>query len=76
MMIIELFCGMVEVSMIVCGLQFILKLMLVKQEGVSFINNSVYINEGVLVWRVYGVGYGKFYFGIFFVNNVVVFFFS
>lgn len=62
MMIIELFCGMVEVSMIVSGLQFILKLMLVKWEGVSFINNSVYINEGVLVWRVYGVGYGKFLF--------------
>ena len=32
----------------------------VKWKGVSFINNIAYSNEGVLVWRAYGVGCGKF----------------
>ena len=52
--------GMAEVSMTVSGPQPTLKSTPVKWEGVSFINNSAYTNEGVLVWRAYGVGYGKF----------------
>ena len=28
--------------------------------SISFINNIAYTNEGVLLWRAYGVGSGKF----------------
>ena len=52
--------GMAEVSMTVSGPQPTLKSTPVKWEGVSFINNCAYTNEGVLVWRAYGVDYGKF----------------
>ena len=32
----------------------------VKWEGVSFINNIEYSNDGMQVWRAYGIGCGKF----------------
>ena len=31
-----------------------------KWEGVSFINNIAYTDEGLHVWRAYGIGSGKF----------------
>ena len=71
MTIIESSRGMAEVSMTVSGPQPTLKSTPVKWEGVSFINNSAYTNEGVPVWRAYGVGYGKFYLGTLSVNNAV-----
>lgn len=52
--------GMAGVSVTVSGPQPTAKSTPVKWEGVSFINNIAYTNEGMLVWRAYGVGCGKF----------------
>ena len=46
--------------MTVNGPQPVAKSTPVKWEGVSFINNIAYTNEGLHVWRAYGIGSGKF----------------
>lgn len=51
---------MAGVSVTVSGPQPTSKSTPVKWEGVSFINNIAYTNEGMQVWRAYGVGSGKF----------------
>ena len=61
--------GMVEVSMTVSGPQPTLKSTPVKCEGVSFINNSAYTNEGVPE-RMELVAV-NFYLGTLSVNNAV-----
>ena len=43
-----------------CNTQTIPKLVSLKWDGVSFINNIEYGNEGTRVWRSYAVGLGKF----------------
>ena len=52
--------GMAGVSMTVSGPQPAAKSAPVKWEGVSFINNIEYSNDGMRVWRAYGIGCGKF----------------
>ena len=54
--------GMARVSMTVSGPQPTAKSAPVKWEGVSFtpINNIEYSNDGMQVWRAYGIGCGKF----------------
>ena len=52
--------GMAGVSMTVSGPQPTAKSATVKWEGVSFINNIEYSNDGMQVWRAYGIGCGKF----------------
>ena len=46
--------------MTVSGPQPTAKSATVKWEGVSFINNIEYSNDGMQVWRAYGIGCGKF----------------
>ena len=43
-----------------CDTQTIPKLVSLKWDGVSFINNIEYGHEGMRVWRSYVVGPGKF----------------
>ena len=52
--------GMAGVSVTVSGPQPAAKSTPGKWEGVSFINNIAYTNEGLHVWRAYGIGSGKF----------------
>ena len=52
--------GMPGVRVMLCDIQNIRKSIPVKWEGVSFINNVEYGNEGMRVWRSYAVGPGKF----------------
>ena len=52
--------GMAGVSVTVSGPQSTAKSAPVKWEGVSFINNIEYSNDGMQVWRAYGIGCGKF----------------
>ena len=52
--------GMAGVSMTVSGWQPTAESAPVKWEGNSFINNIEYSNEGMQVWRAYGIGCGKF----------------
>ena len=52
--------GMPGVRVMLCDTQNIPKSVPVKWEGVSFINNIEYGNEGMRVWRSYAVGPGKF----------------
>lgn len=52
--------GMAGVSVTVSGPQPTAKSAPVKWEGVSFINNIEYSNDGMQVWRAYGIGCGKF----------------
>ena len=52
--------GMAGVSMTMSGPQPTAKSAPVKWEGVSFINNIEYSNDGMRVWRAYGIGCGKF----------------
>ena len=48
--------GMPGVRVMLCDIQNIRKSIPVKWEGVSFINNVEYGNEGMRVWRSYAVG--------------------
>ena len=52
--------GMPGVRVMLCDTQNIPKPVPVKWEGVSFINNVEYGNEGMRVWRSCAVGPGKF----------------
>jgi len=52
--------GMPGVRVMLCDTQNIPKSVPVKWEGVSFIHNIEYGNEGMRVWRSYAVGPGKF----------------
>ena len=52
--------AMAGVSMTVSGPQPTAMSAPVKWEGVSFINNIEYSNDGIQVWRAYGIGCGKF----------------
>ena len=52
--------GMAGVSVTVSGSQPTAKSAPVKWEGVSFINNIEYSNDGMQVWRAYRIGCGKF----------------
>ena len=52
--------GMAGVSMTVSGPQPTAKSAPVKWKGVSFINDIEYSNDGMQVWRAYGIGCGKF----------------
>ena len=52
--------GMPGVRVMLCDTQNIPKSVPVKWEGVSFIHNIKYGNEGMRVWRSYAVGPGKF----------------
>ena len=56
---IELYGGMAGVSTTVSGPQPTAKSAPVKWEGISFINNIEYNNDGMQVWRAYGIGCGK-----------------
>ena len=51
---------MAGVSVTGSGPQPTAKSALLKWEGVSFINNIEYSSDGMQVWRVYGIGCGKF----------------
>ena len=52
--------GMAGVSITVSGPQPTAKSAPMKCEENSFINNIEYSNEGMQVWRAYGIGCGKF----------------
>ena len=52
--------GMPGVRVMLCDTQNIPKSVPVKWEGVSFVHNIEYGNEGMRVWRAYAVGPGKF----------------
>ena len=52
--------GVPGVRVMLCDTQNIPKLMPLKWDGVSFINNIEYGREGMRVWRSYAVGPGKF----------------
>ena len=52
--------GLPGVRVILCSQEEASKLVPVKWEGVSLINNIEYGKEGVRVWRSYGIGPGKF----------------
>lgn len=52
--------GIAGISVTVSGPQPTAKSTPVKWEGISFINNIAYTHEGMLVWKAYGVGLGKF----------------
>ena len=49
-----------RVRVVLCDTQTIPNLVSLKWDGVSFINNIEYGNEGTRVWRSYAVGPGKF----------------
>ena len=57
---IESFGGVPGVRATLCDTQDIPKSAPIKWDGVSFINNIEYGNEGMRVWRSYAVGLGKF----------------
>ena len=57
---IESFGGVPGVRATLCDTQDIPKFAPIKWDGVSFINNIEYGNEGMRVWRSYAVGPGKF----------------
>ena len=52
--------GLPGVRVMLCSQEEASKLVPVKWEGVSLINNIEYGEEGVRVWRSYGIGPGKF----------------
>ena len=52
--------GISGVRVTVSGSQPAAKSTPVKWEGISFINNTAYTQEGLHVWRAYGIGSGKF----------------
>ncbi|KAK3731624.1 hypothetical protein QZH41_015888, partial [Actinostola sp. cb2023] len=51
--------GIAGVRVMLCGPPDLTKTAPVKWEGVSLINNFVYEEHGMMVWRAYGVGPGK-----------------
>ena len=52
--------GIAGVSVTVSGPQSTAKSASVKWEGISFINNIEYSNDGMQEWRAYGIVCGKF----------------
>ena len=57
---IESLGGVPGMRVMLCDTQTIPKLVSLKSDGVSFINNIEHSNEGMRVWRSYAVGPGKF----------------
>ena len=58
--VIESSGGVPGVRVLLCDTQTIPKLVSLKWDGVSFINNIQYASEGMRVWRSYAIGPGNF----------------
>lgn len=58
--VILLFGGVLVVNVILCELIVFFNMLFLKVEGVSLFNNVRYEDDGICVWKVYGIGFGKF----------------
>ena len=56
----ESFGGVPGVRVVLCGPLDNVKTAPVKWEGISLVNNIIYLEQGMKVWRAYGIGPGKF----------------
>lgn len=76
--VINLFGGVFGVKVMFCSFLLFIVRMLVKWEGVSFVNNVQYSGDCLKIWRVYNIGLGIVFFwskfDCFFKDEVFVFF--
>lgn len=62
--VMMLFGGILLLSVMFCDCGIVVQGGFYKIDGVSFFLNIVYIIEGICVWRVYNIGFGKLIFGV------------